>query len=107
MCRHWQRSRPRADIHQVELKTRRFTNSPRIRFDLEKLKDPKLANVFQVRVGGKFAALCVLDIEADTLANSLKEELLSIAEGVLGRQRRRFNLGSQTRLLICATRDDS
>ena len=76
------RSFPVADIesdHDLELttiklklKTKCFTKSPRIRFDLEKLKDPKIAEVFQAKVGGKFAAR----------ANSLKERLLSTAKAV-------------------------
>ena len=48
---------------KLKLKTKRFTKSPCIRFDLEKLKDPKIAEVFQAKIGGKCAALCVLDSE--------------------------------------------
>ena len=64
------RSFPGADIgsdHDLVLTTfkmkltlKGFTKIPRIRFDLEKLKDPKTAEVFQAMVGGKLAALCVL-----------------------------------------------
>ena len=68
----------------------RFTKSTRIRFDLEKVKDPKISKVFQTEVGGKFAVLCVLDSDADTLAHSLKERLLSIAQDVLGRQKEKM-----------------
>ena len=63
----------------MKLKTKLFANSSRIRFDLEKLKDPKIAEVFQAKVGRKLAALCVLESDVDTLANSLKEVLLSTA----------------------------
>ena len=69
----------------MKLKTKLFTKSPRIQF--EKLKDPKIAEVFQSEVGGKFAALCILDSDIDTLANSLKEVLVTTATGVLGRQK--------------------
>ena len=48
------------------------SRSPHIRFDLEKLKDLKIAEVFQARVGGKLAALCILDSDVNTLAKSLK-----------------------------------
>ena len=89
------------------MKTKHFTKSPRIRFDLEKLQDPIIAEVLQAKVGGEFTALCVLGSDIDTLANSLKDVLLSTAEEVLGRQRRRFNLGSQTRFWICRTKDGS
>ena len=73
---------------KLKLKTKHFTESSRIRFDLEKLKHRKTAGVFQAKVHGKFAVFYVLDSDADTLANSLKEGLLSIAEEVLGRQRK-------------------
>ena len=56
----------------------------------EKLKDSKIAEVCQGKVGGRFAALCILDSDVDILGNSLKEGLLSTAEEVLGRQRKRI-----------------
>ena len=37
----------------------------RIRFDLEKLKDPEVAEIFQAKIGGKFAALSILDSDMD------------------------------------------
>ena len=46
--------------------------SPHIQFDLEKLKDLKIVEVFQAKVDGKFAALCILDSNIDTLVNRLK-----------------------------------
>ena len=35
-------------------------------------QDPKIAEVFQAKVDGKFAALCVLDSDIHSFANSLK-----------------------------------
>ena len=61
---------------KLKLKTKRFVKSPRIRFDPDKFKDPKIAEVFQIKLGGKFAALCVLDSDVDTLANSLRRATL-------------------------------
>ena len=46
--------------------------------------------MFQAKVGGKFAALCILHNDVNTLANSLKEVLVSTAEEVLGRQRKKI-----------------
>ena len=57
---------------------------------MEKLKEPKIAEVFQVKIGGKFAGLCILDSYIDTLVNSLKGRLLSTTEEVLGRQRKKI-----------------
>ena len=34
---------------------------------MEKLEDPKIAEVLQAKEGGKFAALVVLDNDVDTL----------------------------------------
>ena len=45
---------------------------------------------FQAKVDGKFAAFCVIDLDVDALANSLKEGLLSTADEVLGRQRKKI-----------------
>ena len=41
---------------ELKLKTKCFTKCPRIRF--EKLNDLKTTEVFQAKVGEKFAALC-------------------------------------------------
>ena len=68
---------------------KRFRKSARIRFVKEKLTDPKTAEVFQAKPGGKSTALCVLDSDEDTLANGLKEGLLSTAEEVVGRKRKK------------------
>ena len=57
----------------MNLKTKRFTKSLRIRFDLEELKHPKMAEVFQAEIDEQFAAVCFLDSTVDTLANSLKK----------------------------------
>ena len=75
---------------KMELKTKLFAKSPSVRFDPEKLNDPKIMELFQANVGGKFAALCVFDSDVDTLANNLKEGLFSTAEDVLGRRRKKI-----------------
>ena len=59
---------------------------PACDFDLEKPKDSKIAEVFQAKGGGKFAALFALDSDVETLANCLKEVLLSTVEEILGSQ---------------------
>ena len=73
---------------KMKLITTSFMKSPHIQFHLEKCKDPKIAEVFQVKMGGKFAALYILDSEVDSLMNSLKpvkEVILSTVEEVLGK----------------------
>ena len=48
---------------QVRLKKTRKPNQPRLRFDLEKLRDPDVACTFQATIGGKFAPLIGLSDE--------------------------------------------
>ena len=49
-------------IFRVCLKKERKANQPRLRFDLEKLKDPDVTCTLQATVGGKIAQLIRLDI---------------------------------------------
>ena len=42
------------------------------------------------KVGGKIAALYILDSDVDSLGNSRKEVLISTAEAVLARQRKKI-----------------
>ena len=57
----------------IKCKSQRFKKSFHIRFDLENLKDPKMSEVFQAKIGRKFVALWVLDSDVDTLANKWKQ----------------------------------
>ena len=45
---------------QTRLKNSRKPTQPRIRFDLEKLKDPTVTSAFQATIGGRFAPLVML-----------------------------------------------
>ena len=86
----------------IKCKSQRFKKSFRIRVDLENLKDPNMSEVFQAKVGRKFLALCVLGSDVDTLANSLKEVLLSTDEEVMGRQRKKIqSLVTNEVLCLC------
>ena len=62
----------------------------RIKFDLEKLEDPKVADAFQWMIGGKFAPLTLLnadDTEVDTLVNSFNKAMIETASEILGKSR--------------------
>ena len=92
----------------IKLK-RSLPQSPRTQYNLEKLKDQRTTEMFQAKVG-EFSAVCLFDSDVDTVANSIRKVLLSTAEevlGNLGKRGRRFNLGSQMRFWISATRDGS
>ena len=62
----------------------------RIEFDLEKLKDPQVADVFQAIIGSKFEPLTLLnadETEVDTLVNSLNKAMTETASEILGKRR--------------------
>ena len=62
----------------------------RIKFDLEKLKDPEVAEAFHAKIGGKFAALTILETDGtdmDTLINTFNTAVTNTASGILGKHR--------------------
>ena len=76
-------SRPQTKTFLVHLKEVRKPTQPRLRFDLEKLKDPDVACTFQVTIGGKFAPFIGLRdgaVDTDTMIT-----IYNIAERYLGK----------------------
>ena len=62
----------------------------RIRFDLEKLKDPEVAETFKAMIGGKFAPLALLDaddVNMDDLINKFNVAVTETANETLGKYR--------------------
>ena len=62
----------------------------RIRFDLEKLKDPEVAEAFKAMIGGKFAPLTLLDaddVSMDDLINKFNVAVTETANETLGKYR--------------------
>ena len=76
----------------MNLKNKRFTKGFCIRFDLEKLKEPKLTEVFRAMMDGSLQPSAFLTAIVDTFASSLKEVLLLTAEEVPERQRKKIQL---------------
>ncbi|XP_076438321.1 uncharacterized protein LOC143277407 [Babylonia areolata] len=74
---------------KMKLKKKHQAVQPRIKFDLEKLKDPEIEEVFQAQLGGRFAALSLLDNNINDLTNTFNEAVRETAEEVLGRQRKK------------------
>ena len=76
------------------------------RFNLEKLKDPPIADMFEVTIGGKFATLNLLEENIDNLTENIHVVLIDIASYLLGKARkpeRRRNHGSLMTLWISVT----
>ena len=72
---------------RLKLKVKHGQKSSRLQFDLEKLKDPAVADVFQAQVRGRFAALVLLN-NFNELATSINSILMETAQKVLGKRRK-------------------
>ena len=99
---HKTRSFPGADIgsdhdlvmmtFRVRLKKARNPNQPRLRFDLEKLRDPDVACTFQATTGGKFTPLIGLsdeNMDINTMITTYNTAVTDAASEILGEERRR------------------
>ena len=77
---------------QVRLKKARKPNQRRLRFDLEKLRDPDEACTFQATIGRKFAPLIGLsdeDMDIDTMITTYNTAVTDAASEILGKEIRR------------------
>ena len=77
---------------RVRLKKARKPIQPRLRFDLEKLRDPDVPCTFQATIGGKFALLIGLsdeDMDIDTMNTTNNTAVTDAASEILGKERRR------------------
>ena len=72
---------------KLELKKTHHQKSPRIRFDIEKLKDPEIANIFEA---SKFAALNLFEEDINVVTDNFKGFVQEIASEVLGKERKKI-----------------
>ena len=74
---------------KLHLKRAKKQCNKRIRFDLEKLKDHEVAEIFQAKIGGRFAALFILDsdMDMDMLMDTFNTALTDRANEILGKYR--------------------
>ena len=59
----------------------------RLKFDLEKLKDPNLLEAFQAVIGGKFAPLTIMnneDADMDSMITTLNTAVTETVSEILG-----------------------
>ena len=72
---------------QVHLKMARKPNQPRLRLDLEKLRNPDVACTFQAMIGGKFSPVIGLsdeDMDMDTMITTYNIAVTDAASEILG-----------------------
>ena len=72
---------------RLKLKSKNKKKSPRIKFDLDKLKDPNILEVFQAKIGGKFAALNFIQEDIDSITGEFNTAIEETAMEVLGKLR--------------------
>ena len=116
---HKTRSFPGADIgcdhvlvmmsFRVRLKKAREPTQPRLRFDLEKMRDPDVACSFQATIDGVFAPLIGLsdeDMDIDTMITTYNTAVKDAASEILGKERRRKSHGSPKMFLTSIMRGE-
>ena len=99
ICRAKTRTFPGADVgsdhdlvilnFKVRLKKTKKPKNTRLKFNLDRLKDPSIVESFQATVGGKFAALLTLDDDADALTTKFNAVMTETANDILGKHRRK------------------
>ena len=74
----------------------------RLKFDLEKLKDPNVLETFQAMIGGRFAPLTIMsneDTDIDSMITTFNTTVIEIASEILGKHVRRKHPGSLQKFL--------
>ena len=64
----------------------------RLKFDLEKLKDPNVSEIFQAMIGGKFAPLTIMnneDTDIDSMITTFTTTVTETASEILGKHRKK------------------
>ena len=79
----------------------------RLKFDLEKLKDPNVLESFQATIGGRFSPLTIMsneDTDIDSMITTSNTAVTETANKILGRHRQKKKL---QKFLICATKGEN
>ena len=64
----------------------------RLKFDLEKLKDPNVLETFQAMIGGRFALLTIMscdDTDIDSMITTFNRAVTEPASEILGKHRQK------------------
>ena len=76
---------------RLRLKKAKSAGQTRIKFDLEKLKDPQVADSFKAMIGGKFAPLTILsgedEADLDKMTEAFNTNVVETAKTILGKPR--------------------
>ena len=64
----------------------------RLRSDIEKLKDPKVLEIFQAMIGGRFAPLTIMsndETDIDSMISTFNTAVTETASEILGKHRQK------------------
>ena len=111
-CRRRKWPWPSDDDLRVHLRKVNKQKGPRLKFNLEKLKDPNIYKTFQAMIGGKFAPLTTLkDTEEgedlDTLTRNFSTAITDTAMEILGKHRPKKKNGSLMTSLRCVIKGEN
>ena len=82
----------------------------RLKFDLEKLKDPNMLETLQAMIGGRFAPLTNMsneDTDIDSMITTFNTTVTETASEIFGKHRQKKQPGSLQKFLICATKGEN
>ena len=74
---------------RVRLKKRIKKGNIRIKFNLDRLKDPTIVEAFQATIGGRFEPLLALEDNVESLTTSFNTAMMETATHLLGKHRRK------------------
>ena len=72
---------------RVRLKGSKKAKNTRLKFNLDKLKDPNISSLFDARIGGKFGPLLLLEGDVEAITNNFNEMMTEVATDILGFRR--------------------
>ena len=88
-------------------KANKPNKSPRIRFNLEKLKDPNILSDFQAELGGRFAVLDFVKEDIDSVTDKFNNAIQETASEILGKERKKIKPWVTDEILdLCDKRRD-
>ena len=82
----------------------------RVKFDLEKLKDPNVLETFKAMIGAKFAPLTLMNNEYTDLGSVITTFNTAVSETAIeipGKQRQKENPGLLQKFVICSTEGEN
>ena len=89
-------------------KTIRKPKHTRLKFDLEKLKDPNVLEAFQAMIGGRFAPLTIMsndDTDIDSMITTFDTAVTKTASEILGKHRQKKKIWITAEILdLCDKR---